>query len=94
MARRLGLAEAAAERIDQGATQTLPAFDDADLDDTTRPQRGQRRAAPAPALVPVGEAPDPDDLPATPLLLAATAAVWVMAVVLAVYATLVTVRRG
>lgn len=70
-----------------------------------KPQAGNGNGHPPapqfqPAPMPLGRPPmhlpplDEDDMPASPGFLAATAIVWVVAVVLAVYATLVTVRHG
>lgn len=97
MARRLGLAQSFDAIASAEPTQAISAMDDADLDDTTKPQRPGRVRAAAPALPsppPLPPGIDPDDLPASGALLAATGVVWVVAVVLAVYATLITVRHG
>ncbi len=97
MARRLGLAKSFDAMASAEPTRAMQAMDDADLDDTTKPQRPGRARAAAPQLVgppPLPPGVDPDDLPANGWLLTATAAVWVVAVVLAVYATLITVRHG
>ena len=97
MARRLSLAQTFEERATEDATRSMPAMDDAGLDDTTRPRHLRTRQPEAPDMVPptlMAAEVDPDDQPASNVLLIATAMVWVMAVVLAVYATLITVRRG
>ncbi|MBM4345409.1 MAG: hypothetical protein FJ100_18715 [Deltaproteobacteria bacterium] len=97
MARRLGLAQSFDAMASAEPTKAMPAMADADLEDTTKPQRPGRARPAAPVLATPATRPpdvDPDDLPASGALLAATAVVWVVAVVLAVYATLITVRHG
>lgn len=88
LARRLAAARAV---VAESATRSVPAMADADLEDTTRPKPGSVRAQvqePQPAQMTV----DAEELPASRRLLALTALVWVAAVTLAVYATLIAVR--
>ena len=96
--RRLGLAQTFEARASAEPTKATSAMGEGGLDATTKPQRGPKPRSNAPMLVtntPARQvAVDADELPASPSLLAATALVWVVAVVLAVYATLITVRHG
>lgn len=87
LARRLAAARAV---VAESETRSVPAMADADLEDTTRPKQGSVRVhEPQPSAIP----PDAEELPASWNLLALTAAVWVAAVTLAVYATLIAVRN-
>lgn len=96
--RRLGLAQTFEARASAEPTKATSAMDEGGMDATTKPQRGPKPRSSAPFLVTNNPARRPavdvDELPASRALLAATALVWVVAVVLAVYATLITVRHG
>lgn len=75
------------------STRALPASSEG-LDDTTKPQTSRQEpwaVRTQPAGASADDLPE-DDRPASRLLLFATAVVWVGAVTLAVYATLITVR--
>jgi hypothetical protein len=66
-------------------------MNDADMEDTTRPRSGSVRAPAEPELT--DPQLDRDDMPASLRLVVMTAAVWVAAVTVAVYATLVSIRQ-
>lgn len=86
LARRLAAARAV---VAESETRSVPAMADADLEDTTRPKPGAVRVQ---EPMPVALTVDSEELPAGRNLLLLTALVWVLAVSLAVYATLIAVR--
>ena len=88
LARRLAAARAV---VAESETRSVAAMNDADMEDTTRPRSGSARAAPEPELT--DPQLDRDDMPASLRLVLMTAAVWVAAVTVAVYATLVSIRQ-
>lgn len=88
LARRLAAARAV---VAESETRSVAAMNDADMEDTTRPRPGSVRAPAEPELT--DPQLDRDDMPASLRLVLMTAAVWVAAVTVAVYATLVSIRQ-